>query len=335
MKVLQIGAGSMGSRRLRDLLKRPDVELALFDMREDRRKSAEKRFGIRTFPDRASAFAWEPEVLIISTPPDKHDEYIRAALKKGLHHFCEENIWTYDFKEVERISREKSLVSAPSCSFHFLPIVQKIREILKEGIIGKLHSYQMTLSTYMPSWHPGEGSEYYARNPNTAAGREMVPFELIWLNHIFGSPQSICGITGRYGNLPGGSEDTWSAQIQLETGGNGNLTVHHGAVPIIRKGLCVCEYGTMDFNLISGEILVHIEGSGEQRISCGSSSEILESSYFKEINTFINTVKGLEIWPHSYFKSALATAALGALEESSKSGKREEIDARRQPVIRI
>jgi len=331
MKVLQIGAGSMGTRRLRDLAARRGVELALLDFREDRRKRATDRFGVTVFPDMDSAFAWNPEVLIISTPPDRHDEYIRIALEKGLHHFCEENIWTRDYREVERTSKEKTLISAPSCSFHFLPMVKKIKSILEDGEIGNLHSCQMTLSTYQPSWHPDEGNEYYARNRNTAAGREMVPFELVWMNHAFGLPESVNGITGRYGNLPGEFEDSWSAQIQLKSGGIETLTVLHGAHPIVRRGLCVCEYGTMDFNLMTGELILSSEKSGVQRIQCGSSSEVLEASYYDEINSFIDTVNGKATWPHSYYHSAVATASLAALEASAESGDRRTVDVEIQP----
>jgi len=331
MKVLQIGAGSMGTRRMRDIAGRKDVEPALFDLREDRRKNAAARFGITVFSDKSAAFAWKPEILIISTPPDRHDEYIRLALDKGLHHFCEENIRTFDYRKVETVSKEKSLVSAPSCSFHFLPMVQKIKEVLDSGEIGNLHACQITLSTYQPSWHPGEGKEYYARNRDTAAGREMVPFELVWMNHVFGTPVSVNGITGRSGKLPGGSEDSWSAQMRLKSGGIETLTVLHGAHPIIRRGLCICESGSLDFNLISGELILNSEGSEEQRIPCGSSSEVLESTYFNEINTFIDTVRGAETWPHSYYHSALATAALAALEESAKSGICTEVEVERQP----
>lgn len=331
MKVLQIGAGSMGTRRLRDLSKRADVDLALLDLREDRRNKAAARFDMTAFSNRKAAFAWEPEVLIISTPPDRHDEYIRYALNKGIHHFCEENIWTFNYREVERISRNKSLISAVSCSFHFLPIVQKIKGILESGKIGNIHSCQMTLSTYMPSWHPDEGKEYYARNRNTAAGREMVPFELVWMNYTFGIPESINGIIGRNGNLPGNIEDTWSVQMQLKNGGMETLTVLQGAQPIVRRGLCVCENGTLDFNLVSGELILNIEGSKEQIITCGSSEDVLESVYSEEINTFINTVNGRETWPHSYYCSAMATASLAAMEESAESGKRVEVKVEQQP----
>jgi len=321
----------MGFRRMKDLTERNDVDLALFDLRKDRRERAADEFGISTFSDRMTAFSWKPEALIISTPPDRHEEYIRMALKKGLHHFCEENIWTFNYKEVESISKEKALISAPSCSFHFLPMVKKIKSILEDSEIGNLHSCQMTLSTYQPSWHPGEGDEYYARNRNTAAGREMVPFELVWMNHVFGTPESVNGITGRSGNLPGGNEDSWSAQIELKSGGMETLTVLHGAHPIVRRGLCICEQGTLEFNLMSGELVLNTEKSGERRIQCGSSSEVLETTYADEINTFIDTVKGTETWPHSYFHSAVATATLAALEASADSGSRMKVDVNHQP----
>ena len=49
LKILQIGAGSMGNRRLRDLHQREDVALALYDEREDRRAAARARFGVMIF----------------------------------------------------------------------------------------------------------------------------------------------------------------------------------------------------------------------------------------------------------------------------------------------
>jgi len=69
MKILQLGSGSMGSRRLRDLSRRPDVTLALYDERADRRQRAHERFGVTVFTRLEDALAWEPAALVISTPP--------------------------------------------------------------------------------------------------------------------------------------------------------------------------------------------------------------------------------------------------------------------------
>ena len=336
MKVLQIGGGSMGTRRMRDLREREDVEMALLDFRDDRVDRAKKRFGITTFTEKNAAFAWKPDALIISTPPDKHDGYVETALDRGLHHFCEENIWTYDYLKVANVSRAKGIVSAPSCSFHFLPMFKKMKELLDDGAIGALHSYQMLLSTYMPSWHPEEGNEFYARNRNTAAGREMVPFELVWLNNLFGTPKSVNGVVARCGNLKNDFEDSWSLQMSLNPSGLGTLTVLQGARPIVRRGLCVGENGTMDFDLVSGELRVltaHPEHS--ETIDCGTQSEVIERTYFEEINTFIDTVKGEKEWPHTYRDSALATATLAAAETSAATSVLTVVDPERQPASQL
>lgn len=60
---------------MRELADRKDVEVALLDSREDRRARAVERFGIVAFSEKESALNWQPDALIISTPPDKHNEY--------------------------------------------------------------------------------------------------------------------------------------------------------------------------------------------------------------------------------------------------------------------
>lgn len=333
MRILQIGAGSMGTRRMRDLVAREDVELALLDFREDRRAKAVERFGIPAFAEKNLAFKWSPEALVISTPPDHHDEYVELALDLGIHHFCEENIWTYDPDVIERASKEKGLVCAPSCSFHFLPIVRKMKALIDEGMIGSLHSYQMMLSTYMPGWHPEEGNEFYARNRNTAAGREMVPFELVWLNHVFGAPKFVNGMLGRFGNLDSVYEDSWSLQLSLDPSGIGALTVLQGAFPVVRRGMCVGESGAMDFDLVSGRLLINgRENEDAIVIECGSSSDVLENTYFEEINTFVDAVNGRRAWPHSYRHSAIATATLASAEASAATSAKIAVDPSVQPA---
>src|SRR6185295_11108100 len=93
MRILQIGAGSMGTRRLRDLHALPGVTIALLDAREDRRQRARDRFGLEVFSRLEDGLAWKPEALVISTPPGTKDAYVQTALDRGLHHFIEADIW--------------------------------------------------------------------------------------------------------------------------------------------------------------------------------------------------------------------------------------------------
>lgn len=332
LRILQVGVGSMGTRRVRDLLKRSDVDLSVFDERKDRIEKISKSFGVQVFDSFDEAIKSKPDALSISTPPDRHDDYINFALENGLHHFCEAQLWTRGLRKLEEVSHEKGLVSAASCSLHFLPIVKKLRQLVNDRL-GNTHAYQMSLSTYMPSWHPSEGLEYYARHRHTAAGREMVPFELLYLNDVFGAPTKVAGALGRFGQLDNdpASEDTWCLLMNLGEGGLGQLSVLQGSPSIARKGCCFGTNGRIEFDIYNGTIVTEFEGEDEKIINCGSQLDTIEQAYKDEIDTFIETIQGNAKWPLSYYGSAVATATLAAAERSEISGKWEKVDPEIQP----
>lgn len=332
LRILQIGAGSMGTRRLRDLSQRPDVLLSVLDERDDRRQRSVKLFGVQSLKTLDEAISWRPDVLSISTPPDRHDEYISFALENGLHHFCEAQLWTYDFSRVEKESQNRGVVSAASCSLHFLPVIKKLQQLVNERL-GDLHAYQMSLSTYMPSWHPEEGMEYYARHRDTAAGREMVPFELLYLNDVFGFPAEVTSSVGRRGQLDNDPkcEDTWCLQMDLTGGAFGQLMVLQGSPTTIRKGYCFGTKGRIEFDIFNGVIVAEFEDEDEKTINCGSQKDTIEQAYKDEIDTFVETILGKAKWPLSYYGSAVASATIAAAEKSAINGKREKVDPEIQP----
>lgn len=331
LKVLQIGAGSMGKRRLRDLGGRNGVELGLWDPRADRRDEAAARFCPRLFHRLDEAIAWKPQALVISTPPDQHAPYIELALQQGWHHFSEANIWTYDQAQVEQASRARGLVSAVSNSLRFLPVVKELKRVVHEEL-GTLHAYQAALSTWMPGWHSTEGTEFYARNRATAAGREMVPFELLWLNEVFGPPLEVCGSVSQRGKLAAASEDTWSLGMRLESGAHAELIVLMACPTQYRRGRAWGDAGHVVFDPPEGTIERDLPGLGlVDRRSFGSFVEVLEPAYREEIFAFIDAVEGRAAWPHPYPASSLATATLAAAERSAVSGRWEPVEMARQP----
>lgn len=330
LRILQIGAGAMGSRRLRDLSTRDDVEVRLFDQRADRRLRAAERFGVDSFANLDDGLEWAPDAMIISTPPDAHDPFIEIALERGIHHFSEENIWTYDHRIVERVSNERGLVSAPSCSFHFLPIVQELERVIRHEL-GELHAYQMLLSTYMPNWHPDDGPDFYARRRTTAAAREMVPFELVWLNWVFGAPTHVLGSVKTSGRLGNASEDTWSLQMDVD-GGVGQLVVGHASPTDHRSGMAIGTNGRVAFDVFAGTITRELPELGitDTRL-IGSQTADLEAAYATEIATFVDAVRGA-VWPHDYHASSIATGTLAAAEASAAAGRRVAVDPDIQPA---
>jgi predicted dehydrogenase len=331
MKILQVGAGSMGTRRLRDLHARKGLEIALLDQRPDRRARAVERHGLRVFATLPEALAWKPDALVISTPPGTKDPYVQAALDHRLHHFIEADIWVRQAAQIERIARERRLVAAPSGSFEFLPVVKALGAHVRADL-GKVLSYQTFMATYMPTWHETEGLEYYARHRNTTAAREMIPFELHWLNALFGEPQEVAGRFEKYGDLAYPFEDTWSLSMRLRDGGIGQLAVSMACPVGFRRGACFGTRAVMTWDIYSGELTVQRSGEAKATVEQhGAVADVLEQSYAAEINTFIDTCLGRATWPQRYGASQHSSATLAAAEKSFRTRRWETVDPAEDP----
>ncbi len=326
MRILQIGAGSMGTRRLRDLHQRQDVELTLLDQRPDRLAAAASRFGVAVTASLEEAMSTEPEALIISTPPDQHADYIRLALETGVHFFCEADIWTYDHQAIADSSRRNGKVAAPSCTLRFHPFVQELRSVVADQL-GSLHCYGYLLSVDAPGWHPGEGAEYYARHEATAPAREMVPFELIALHDIFGPAVAVAGRVTRRGLLDVPGPDSFSLQMQLQGGATGQLSVIMASPRTARQGWAAGDSGVLRFDLLAGTLQVN-----EQTRQVCDWREQYEPMYAREMSAFLSAVRGEAPWPYDYASAADVCATLAAAERSMLSGRVEAVDPSRQPA---
>ena len=322
----------MGTRRMRDLHQRKDVTLAMYDEREDRRQRAVERFGLTVCSRLEDALAWGPDTLVISTPPGTKGGYIKLAFERGLHHFIEADIWTYGAAGIERASRQKNLVSAPSASLLHLPVVKALAAAVRDHL-GSILSYQLFMATYMPGWHAGEGAEYYARHRDTAPSREMIPFELNWLNPIFGPASEVAGRFEKYGGLPGDTEDTWSLSMRLRTGGIGQLAITMSCPVDYRRGCCFGTGGMATWDIYSGDLAVQTAADKTPRLqNLGAIGAVIEPMYFEEINAFIDAAQGKKTWPQSYALSQRSTATLAAAEQSFVTGGWVEVDPDAEPA---
>ena len=114
MKILVIGLGSMGKRRIRNLQANKITNIHGFDQREDRRKEAAQLYGIPVHGAFEAAIKEKFDALIISVPPDKHDIYISEAIKLGRYGMGFELNHNYFFDGVAYCKAAESAVKTPT-----------------------------------------------------------------------------------------------------------------------------------------------------------------------------------------------------------------------------
>ena len=154
MKVLQIGLGSMGKRRVREMQTLGFKDIIGFDIRGDRRLEAKKKYGIATVEKLTAELLDERDVYIISTPPDKHNECIKLALKHRKHAFVEASVISQGLLAFEREAKSKHIRIMPSCTFLFHPAIRRIKDLVESGKFGKVCNFSYHMGQYLPDWHP-------------------------------------------------------------------------------------------------------------------------------------------------------------------------------------
>ena len=216
MKFLVIGLGSMGKRRVRNLMALGVEHVAGFDPRQDRRQEAAEKYGLKVYVDFEAAMGqFAPDVFVISTPPDLHMHYAYYACSKGISCFIEASV--VDGEKIRLLAEKVAtspILMAPSCTMRYYPGPKKVKELLLENAIGKVLSINYQTGQYLPDWHPWEEiGEFYVSNRATGGAREIVPFELTWINDIFGSPKAIACVKTKLTDIPADIDDFYHCSL--------------------------------------------------------------------------------------------------------------------------
>ena len=228
LKLLVVGLGSMGKRRVRNLHALGCAGLAGFDVREDRRQEASAKYGIAVFGSFEYALAtFQPDALVISTAPDHHMTYAWAACERGISCFIEASV-----VESERIKAlaarvaGTSIVMAPSCTMRYYPGPKLVKSLLQQGVIGKPLNINYQTGQYLPDWHPWERIEdFYVSRRETGGCREIIPFELTWLDDVFGASVPLACVKTKLTDMSVDIDDIYHCLLRYPQGVLANLTV--------------------------------------------------------------------------------------------------------------
>jgi len=268
-KFLVIGLGSMGKRRIRCLLELgiSKENIMGFDISEDRCHEVEKLYEIDTIWIFALPL-YEPIIMFVCTPPDKHLEYLQIASDYKIPCFVEASVCIEGLKEL--VKRDDKHLIHPSATMRFDNHIRDIKKFVENS--KDIVRFEYKCISYLPDWHPNEDiSEFYVSKRETGACREMVPFELEWLIWIFGKVKEIKGLvtsTGEFGEI----DDVYNILVRFESGVIGNITID-----IITKA---AKGGHREINLYNRDYFTI------DRIRS------TEQMYIDEIKHFLNALKG-------------------------------------------
>lgn len=299
MKIIVIGLGSMGKRRLRLLSERKDVELFGIDSQESRCEEVKEKFGIICFKSIAEAVEAENiEAAVISTSPLSHASIIKECLTHNLHVFTEINLVQDGYEENMALAKEKDLVLFLSSTFLYRKETQTIIDKVQNAKCPLNYIYHV--GQYLPDWHPWESyNNYFIGNPRTNGCREIMAIDLPWVVTAFGPIKKFYAVKSKNTELNISYNDNYLITLEHESGHKGVFAVDVVArksgrhIDIFGEQLHISWKGTADsLNVFN------IEEKKDETVTFDDASEhvegyaafVTENPYREELNSFLKQI---------------------------------------------
>lgn len=297
MKIVVIGLGSMGKRRIR-LIKElfPLYDICGVDSREDRQKEAKDILGINSF-NQISDVPKDVECAFVCTSPLSHASIIKECLNNKWNVFTEINLVDDDYEDNIELAKANDCKLFLSSTFLYREETRFIRSRIDHE---HRWNYVYHIGQYLPDWHPWEKiGDYFIGNKRTNGCREILAIELPWLIKTFGTVSSVESRADKITDLAIDYNDNYCIQVTHENGNKGMLivdVVNPIAVRLFHaytEGKYISWDGTPDslyeydndqktMNSVQlVEDTEHLEGY---------SSFIVENAYKNEIKAFFNVV---------------------------------------------
>lgn len=296
MKIIVIGLGSMGKRRIRLLSEHKDIQLFGIDSQESRCQEVKEKFGIQCYPSIADVVAKEhPEAAVISTSPLSHAAIIKECLQNNLHVFTEINLVPDDYAENMELAKEKGLVLFLSSTFLYRKETQTIIEKVQKADCPLNYIYH--IGQYLPDWHPWESyNNYFIGDKRTNGCREIMAIDLPWVVTAFGPIVKATAVKSKNTELNINYNDNYLITLEHEGGHKGVLAVDVVTRKSIRHIDVYGEKFQMSWNGTADSLKEYdIVAKEEKTISFEDASEhiegyaafITENPYREELNAFL------------------------------------------------
>ena len=213
-----IGYGSIGKRHLRNIESIEKTEIIVCTKRKD--LNSLKRKNIKIFPTIEKCISEKPDFAVITNETAYHITSAIKLAKNGIDLFIEKPLSNSNknVKLLEKIVKEKKLVTQMGFNLRFHECIKKIKQLVNQKKIGKIISIQCQNGSYLPDWHPHEDyRQSYAGKQKLGGGIILTMIhDIDYLYWIFGQVKQVFSVAGKYSDLDISAEDYCASIIRFK-----------------------------------------------------------------------------------------------------------------------
>ena len=260
MKILIAGLGSIGRRHLRNLVALGEKDIFLYRTHKATLPDDELAdYPVET--DLATALRkHQPQAVIVSNPTALHLEVAIPAAQAGCAILLEKPV-SNDLSRVDALraaaakSGSKILVGF---QFRYHPTLNKARELIAAGAIGKVLTVHAHWGEYLPGWHPWEDyRQGYAAREDLGGGVVVtLTHPLDYLRFLLGEVQALWSFNGHISPLAVGVEDVAEIGLAFASGAIGGVHLNYVQRPPVHRLEVVGTGGTLRWDNADGLLTV-------------------------------------------------------------------------------
>src|SRR5215210_2917182 len=256
MKFLIAGLGSIGRRHFRNLITLgekdivllrtrkatlPDDELAGYSVETDLQEALQKH---------------QPDAVVVANPTSMHLDVAIPAADAGCHILLEKPVsHSLDRLDILQATADRSgskiLVGF---QFRYHPTLNKARELIETGALGKVLTVHAHWGEYLPQWHPWEDyrQSYAARTDLGGGVIVTLTHPLDYLRYLLGEVDSLWSFNGHISPLEVDVQDVAEIGLKFMNGAVGGIHVNYFQRPPGHRLEIVGTEGTLRWDNADG-----------------------------------------------------------------------------------
>ncbi len=263
MRFLIAGLGSIGRRHFRNLIALgekdivflrthkatlPDDELAGYPVETDIHEALKKH---------------KPDAVIVANPTSLHLDVAIPAAEVGCHILLEKPISDSlarldTLQQAAQKSGSKILVGF---QFRYHPTLNRARELIQSGALGKVLTVHAHWGEYLPQWHPWEDyrQSYAARDDLGGGVIRTLTHPLDYLRYLIGEVEALWSFNGHISSLELNVEDVAEIGLKFSNGVIGGVHLNYFQRPTVHRLEIVGTNGTLRWDNTDG--ILHFDQS--------------------------------------------------------------------------
>lgn len=245
MKIVVIGYGSMGRRRIRIVKKLlDDIEIICVDKSIERINQA-RNDGYIIFSEICEAIEYGAELAFVCTSPGMHSNIIIELLSSKIPVFTELNLVSTDYDKIIELSKKNGTPVFMSSTMLYDKQIIAIQELLKKT--DKPVSYIYHVGQYLPDWHPWESyKNFFIGKKETNGCREILAIQFPWIIKTFGELEKYNWMRSKNSKLDIDFDDTYIINMRHTSGTTGVFV----ADVVSRKAVVSLEIINEDIHIV-------------------------------------------------------------------------------------